>query len=398
MIKSILDTDLYKLTMQQAVCHLFPHAVVRYKFIDRGSFHCFTQDVVKKIEHAICKMESLALSNAEYSFLKNTCPFLNPVYLDFLKGYRFNKQEVDVYRDEYDNLYIDVEGPWYRTILWEVPLLAIVSEIGMESRGFSTDKILEDQKKFEALTVLKVNKMEENKAKFADFGTRRRFSYEMQDRVVSIFSKFPNTFFGTSNVHLAMKHNTKPMGTQAHEWFMFMGAHSGFNSANPAGLEKWVDVYQGDLGIALTDTFTFDAFLKSFTLKYAKLFDGLRHDSGDSFVFADKAVEHYLKLGIDPRSKTLVFSDSLDVEKAIKIKKYCGDRINVSFGIGTNLTNDEAWTGTKSFNIVMKLDSVLGESSRWIPVVKLSDTEGKHTGNIEMVDLCKKTIKLMKGD
>ena len=200
----------------------------------------------------------------------------------------------------------------------------------------------------------------------------------------------PKTFIGTSNPHFANIYGTKMVGTQAHELYMVIGVLYGYPSANRIALEKWVDVYQGDLGVALTDTFTTDAFFPSFTTKFAKLFDGIRQDSGDPIEFAKKAIAHYEKLRIDPKTKTIVFSDGLNKETVKKINHFCKGKVKASFGIGTNLTND---VGVKPLNMVIKLTAV-SVGGEWLPTVKLSDNPGKHTGTEEAVSFCKRTLKL----
>ena len=196
---------------------------------------------------------------------------------------------------------------------------------------------------------------------------------------------------GTSNVHLARVHNTKPIGTHAHEWFMFHAAKYGFKMANTLALEHWIDIYRGDLGIALSDTFTTSEFYEIFDKKFAKLFDGVRHDSGDPVAFARKTIEHYERLGIDPLSKTIIFSDALNYEKVKTIAGYCRGKIGVSFGIGTNFTND---VGLKPMNIVIKMVEALPESEPWTPVVKLSDEPAKYTGDAGAIQLVKAVLKI----
>jgi nicotinate phosphoribosyltransferase len=221
---------------------------------------------------------------------------------------------------------------------------------------------------------------------FSEFGTRRRFSYNVQDWVCSYLKKHSKTCVGTSNVHFAMKYDMKPIGTHPHEWFMFHAAQYGYKAANYMALENWVNVYDGDLGIALSDTYTSDVFFKSFSLKQAKLFDGVRQDSGDEREFTDKTIEFYKSKGIDYHSKTIVFSNALDFPKAVEILKYCNTvGIKCSFGIGTNLTCDVyAPDGTKydSENIVMKMSRCrMNPNQTWYLCIKISDDLGKHMGD-----------------
>ena len=226
---------------------------------------------------------------------------------------------------------------------------------------------------------------------FADFGTRRRYSYDNQDRIIQLFiRKGGNKFVGTSNVHFAHKYNIKPIGTMAHEWIMVHGALYGYKMANTLSLENWVDVYGGKLGTALSDTYTTDIFFEDFDIKLSKLFDGVRHDSGDPFKFADKVIEHYKSLGIDPITKTIVFSDGLNTKLATEIKEYCVGKIMSSFGIGTHFTND---IGVKPLNMVIKISAVWVHG-RWVHAVKLSDDLGKNTGDEKEVRLSKQVLNV----
>jgi len=225
-------------------------------------------------------------------------------------------------------------------------------------------------------------------ADHSDFGTRRRFSFDIQDKVVECLQKYSGAYFkGTSNVYLAMKYDTTPIGTMPHEWFMFHGSMFGYRSANMKSLEAWVDVYQGSLGITLTDTYTTDSFLQTFSLKQAKLFDGVRWDSGDPLEFTDKIIRFYKENRIDPLSKTIVYSDSLNVDKVKEIKQYVNGRIHDAYGIGTYFTND---VGANPINMVIKLTEVkMRTGSPYQYAVKLSDVPGKHTGEPEEIELVK---------
>jgi len=227
--------------------------------------------------------------------------------------------------------------------------------------------------------------------KVADFSTRRRFSFDVQDDVVAILKEYAReAFVGTSNVYFAMKHGVKPIGTKAHELYSAYAAMFGYRMANALCQEGWMQTYGGDLGIALPDTFTTDVFLRTFDKKWARLYDGLRQDSGDPNAFADKVIAHYESLGIDPMTKTIVFSDSLNVDKVALIEKYCRGRIKTAYGIGTNFAND---VGHKPLNIVCKLvASAPDETSPLVPCVKLSDVPGKHTGDPEEIALCKRVL------
>lgn len=381
---SMLDTDLYKITMQQAVCQLYPNEFVRYEFFNRDD-RPFPENFDKILKDRIDAMADLKLNTKEKVFLKEKCPFLNPVYLDFLDGYRFNPDEIHIQQTGH-KLKITIEGYWYRTILWEVPLMALISELYFIETGRGITPEFRDWGK--PINDAKVEKFQRLGVRPADFGTRRRHSFRNHCWVLN---DLRDILIGTSNVFLAKELNLKPIGTQAHEWFSLHAAKYGFNIANEVALEKWVEVYQGNLGIALTDTFTSDNFFSVFNTKYAKLFDGIRHDSADPIIFAEKAIKHYEKLKIDPKSKTIVFSDGLNYDAVEKIENYCRGKIKTSYGIGTWLTND--LPGIKPLNIVIKLTGWF-HNDKWIPTIKLSDNPGKHTGDPEMINLCKQTIRV----
>lgn len=386
MIHSILDNDLYKFTMQHAVVKLFPRAKVRYQFINRGKTD-FPVGFAEELRKRVYAMSSIALSIDEKSFLSEKCYYLDPTYLDFLAGYRFDPSEVGIVQNNKE-LHVSVEGYWYRTILWEVPLMALISELYFSMTGQKPHDadIVEDEARKKALFFNNLD------VRIADFGTRRRYSAEIHDLVVQTFKSYgKRCFIGTSNVHFAQKYNITPIGTHAHEWFMFHAAKYGFKMANTEALENWVRVYRGDLGIALSDTFTSDVFFKAFDTKFAKLFDGVRQDSGDPLIFAEKTIAHYNKLRIDPTSKSIIFSDGLNPESVEQIIDAVRGKIKVSFGIGTNLTND---VGVKPLNIVVKLIDAKPEGQEWIPTVKLSDTYGKYTGDTEQIELCKRILNI----
>ena len=388
MLTSLLDNDFYKITMQNAVIKRFPYAHARYAFINRGE-HAFPEGFGEALRGEVDRMATLRLSDEEKRYLQTTCPYLDPTYLDFLAGFRYDPSEVTI-EQQGSELSVVIEGPWYRTILWEVPLMAVISELWYQLRGVAVTK--EDEALIEQRTREKIELYRQHGLKIAEFGTRRRFSFAVHDRVVQALRYYGGeAFSGTSNVLLAMRHGVKPIGTHAHEWFMFHGARFGFKMANSLALEHWVDVYRGDLGIALTDTFTTRAFFESFDKKFAKLFDGVRHDSGDPIEFADATMAHYQRLGINPLSKTIIFSDALTPEKVERIRSFCQGRIGMAFGIGTNFTND---IGVAPMNMVIKMVEARPEGQGWLPVVKLSDVPTKNTGDPEMIALAKRILSL----
>lgn len=394
-IRSILDNDLYKFTMQNAVCKLFPRAIVKYQFFNRADT-IFPKGFDKKLRQEIEKMSKLRLTEQEKTFMRLKCGrFIDDVYLDFLSGYVFDTSEVGVVLSDEGKLTVNIEGPWYRTILWEVPLMALISELYFKE----TNQKPNDRQARLKNNQEKANFFHHHNMKVTDFGTRRRFSFENQLEVCTDMVKMfasEKFFVGTSNVYIAMLLDITPIGTHAHEWFMFMAARYGYKMANQKALEHWADVYQGDLGTALTDTYTTDVFLKSFDRKQSKLYDGPRHDSGEPTEWVDKFVSHYEKFGILPSTKTCVFSNNLNIEEAWRIQEHCntkGKGIKAAFGIGTNFSND---VGVKPLNIVIKLTSAqaIPGSDEWVDTVKLSDDKGKNTGKSKEVQLCKDTLNI----
>lgn len=369
-IQSLLDTDFYKLTMMQAVLHHYPNAEVEW------AFRCRSEEdlspYLSAVREQIEALAELAMNAEELAFLERI-PYMQPDFIRFLGLFRFDLRYVRL-EVEAGELVIHLRGPWLHVILFEVPLLAIISEVRNRARypHVGPEQALErldakcawlrEQATLEELAAFKL----------ADFGTRRRFSYAVQAAVVErLAQSFPGDFVGTSNVHLARTLDLRPMGTMAHEWIM---AHQQLGprliDSQRAALDCWVREYRGALGIALTDCITMDAFLRDFDLYFAKLFDGLRHDSGDPLIWAEKAIAHYHRLGIDPRSRQLVFSDGLDFPRALTILRALAGRCRPSFGIGTGLTCDIA--GVEPTNMVIKMTACNGQ-----PVAKISDSPGK---------------------
>lgn len=384
-IKHFTDNDLYKFSVMHAIQKLYPWSYVKYEFINRGQTN-FPRGFAKRLKEEVEAMSDLRLSRTEKAFIQKRCYFFDPVFIDFLEGYKFNSDEIHISQTEGD-LKVHIEGFWYRTVLWEVPLMALISELYFEMSGNKPQGI-EEKTKIKALSLTEMD------ADYSEFGTRRRFSFDVQDKVVEILkANSEKNFKGTSNVYLAMKHNTTPIGTMPHEWFMYHGALFGYRAANIKALEAWVEVFQGSLGITLTDTYTTDSFFKSFSLKQAKLFDGVRCDSGDPIGFADKTIQFYIDNRIDPTSKTIVFSDSLNVERVKEIKDYVAGRVHDTYGIGTFFSND---VGVKPLNIVIKLSDVKvsPKETEYLQAVKLSDVLGKNTGNQREIEICKLTLGL----
>ncbi len=385
-INSLLDNDFYKFTMMQGVLHHFPDVDVEY------SFSCRTEDVniskyIDEIDEELSHLCELTFKPDELEYLRGIS-FFKKDFIDFLSLFKLNKGHLEISQGTNNELEVKIKGSWLLTILFEVPLLAIVNEVYFRN--------IEPNPDYQGAISLIDSKIETIKDKrgilrFADFGTRRRYSFKWHDRVIKHLydGLCPITLIGTSNVFFARKYNMKPIGTMAHEWIM-AGQAIGVKLHNSQKymLQKWTDEYRGDLGIALTDTIGLDAFLKDFDLYFAKLYDGVRHDSGDPFAFGYKIIEHYEKLGIDPKTKTMIFSDSLDVTKAMALAEEFQNKIGVSFGIGTNLTND--FPGVSPLSIVLKMTRCNG-----YPVAKISDSPEKTIcDDLEFLGYLKKVFHL----
>lgn len=381
-IKHFTDNDLYKFSVMLAIQKLYPRSYVKYEFTNRGQAN-FPEGFAERLKKEVESMTSLKMTKAEKKYIEKRCYFFDPAFIDFLEGYRYNSDEVHISQDG-GELKVVIEGYWYRTVLWEVPLMALISELYFVMTGATPGDV-------ESKAKIKADGLVGLEADYSDFGTRRRFSFDVHDRVVGTLKENSGEYFkGTSNVYLAMKHNTTPIGTMPHEWFMYHGALFGYRAANIKALEAWVEVFQGSLGITLTDTYTTDSFFGSFSLKQAKLFDGVRCDSGDVLEFTDKAIKFYEENRIDPTSKTIVYSDSLNLEEVKRIKDYVGNRVHDTYGIGTYFTND---VGVKPLNIVIKLSAIKpNPRTEWLNTIKLSDVMGKNTGNEREIEICKLTL------
>jgi nicotinate phosphoribosyltransferase len=370
-ITSLLDTDLYKFTMWQPFLHFFPSNHALYEFVCRNEPAYPLAELKRDVEAQLDHLCSLNFTEPELEYL-STKRFLKSHFIDFLRIFRFQKRyiRVDV---EGEHLRVVAEGPQIHVMGFEIFVLAIVNELYF--RRFATSEVFAEGRRRLDEKMATINAVDNRRHavgfQFFDFGTRRRFSREWHDEVVSTLAlRCPDYFRGTSNVHLAMKYGVAAIGTMAHEYLQtFQAVGIQLRNFQKAALEHWVQEYRGDLGVALTDVVGMNAFLADFDLYFAKLFDGLRHDSGDPLVWGEKALAHYQALRIQPMTKRLVFSDALDVPKAIELWHHFADRVQVGFGIGTNLSND---LGLTPINIVMKLTHCNGQ-----PVAKLSDSPGK---------------------
>lgn len=374
-ISSLLDTDLYKLTQCQAVFHKFPSMWVKYKFKCRNQGIVWTDEMIHQIREEVDSYCTLMFTDDELDWVSKL-RYIKRDFVEFLRIYKPQRKHISIWSQN-GELFIEIEGPWFLTIFFEVPVLAIVNEVYFEKTAIRSRTACGLQDLFKGAEDNLTHKIEvakEEKFLFSDFGTRRRFSGYWQDQVIASLAKeLPrNVFGGTSNMYLAKKYNLTPIGTMAHEYIC---AGQGLDDVTLVNSQKymlqaWVDEFRGDLGTALSDTLGFDKFLKDFDLYFAKLYDGIRHDSGDPFEWARKAIAHYEKLRIDPKTKQLTFSDGLTFEKAAALHKEFSPFAKVSFGIGTNLTND--FPEVTPLNIVIKMVEANGR-----PVAKISDTPGK---------------------
>lgn len=390
MYHSILDTDLYKFTTSYAYMKMFPDAECTFKFTDRNRIPRTTEflENYKKKMKELCMIH---LTDEEFHWVVSAIPFIPMYYWEWLRSFRFEYDKMNIYLDEDNVLCIEVTDKNYKASLYEIPHLFTVPEVNNDSKPIDWDLTMSKLKD-------KVDMANKNGVLFSEFGTRRRFSYEVQDKVCAYLKEHAKTCVGTSNVHFAMKYNMRPCGTHPHEWFMFHGAQFGYKNANYMALENWVNVYDGDLGTALTDTYTTDVFFRNFSMKQAKLFDGIRQDSGDEYKFIEKAIKFYKSKGIDPTTKTIIFSNALDFPKAVEIKKYCEGKIRSAFGIGTNLTCDVyAPDGSKynAENIVEKMSKCrMNANQPWFITIKISDDLGKHMGDNKEFDHAKYELNI----
>jgi nicotinate phosphoribosyltransferase len=360
-ITSLLDTDLYKLTMQQAVFHHFSTVNVEY------TFKCRTPNIdlkrhVPEITNEILQLCDLTFNSNEIAYLKSL-GFFKDDYLYFLKNFKLNMGNILLYHDS-GELKLKVIGSWLDTILFETPILATISEIYMkQAHPYPLRSNLLD------MVGGGISRIKNSNLKFADFGTRRRFSKQWHDTVIWYLQKNLPNFVGTSNLMFARKYGIKPVGTMAHEWLQAGQALTTLENSQRFMLYMWLQEYRNSLGIVLTDVITMDSFLKDFDLSFSIKYTGCRQDSGNPFDWCNKLINHYEKLGINPKTKTAIFSDGLDFSKAWDLYAEFKDKINVLFGIGTSLTNN---VGTIPIQIVMKITKCNNQ-----PVAKISDSPGK---------------------
>lgn len=377
-IQSILENDLYKFSMSHYYQVHYPNAWGTFTFHDRNNTR-YTPEFVELLNEELASLATLSLQPDELAWAVKTIHYIPQCFWEWLCYFRFEPEKIRVWLDGESHLHIEVSDALYKVTFYEIPILAIVSELYHRSIG-------DGYQTYEELARVMTPRLAEKAAiasahnlYFADFGMRRRFNSLAERVVIDYMKAHCPTFTGTSTVSMAMAYDLKPIGTMAHECFMFQAAVHTPKEANYEVMERWVEVYDGNLGTVLTDTYTVDAFLRNFSMKLAKLYDGVRHDSGDPKEFGDRIIEKYRSYGIDPMSKTIVFSDGLDFPTAASIKEYFAGRIKVTFGIGTNLTCDIP--GVRPMNIVMKLKECrINPRQPIYGCVKLSDVPGKAIG------------------
>ena len=370
-ITSLLDTDLYKFTMMQVVLHHFPGASVEYRFKCRNPGVDLTPyvDEIREHVHSLC---TLRFREQELVYLRGL-RFIKSDFVDFLGLFQLNTKYITINPSPKNNGEIDIviRGPWLHTILFEIPVLAIVNEVyfrvTQKAPAFDEGR----RRLREKITLIAKNPTMEG-VRIADYGTRRRFSRLWHEEViVALREGLGDNLAGTSNVMYAERHGMTPLGTMAHEYLQACQALGPrLRDSQTFGFETWAKEYRGDLGIALSDVYGMDAFLNDFDLYFCKLFDGARHDSGDPMEWGERLLAHYERNRVDPKTKTIVFSDSLTIPKVIELYQRFRDRARIAFGVGTNLTND---LGYQPLQIVIKMVRCNGQ-----PVAKLSDSPEKN--------------------
>lgn len=395
-ITHFTDDDLYKFTMCCAVIDNYPRTQVKYKFNDRDHT-VYPEGFAEALREQIKMLENVVITDEEIEFLRKKCRYIPAWFCSYLKGFRYDSRWVTVNQDKEGHLDIRIEGCWSDTILLEVKILAIVSELYYMMTGEAEELDYED---YYARSRNKAERLIETGCTFSDFGTRRRTSFRAQDTVIRAMRECadsisgPGKFIGTSNIYFAMKYDLLPIGTMAHEFICAIAGMYGPLMANHLAMKTWARTYRGALGTFLYDTFGWRIFSLNFSEDYANMFKGLRIDSGNNYEQLDLILEKYRSLNIDPRSKQIIFSNGLNVDEAIKIQKYAEGKCIPSFGIGTHFTND--FPGVRPRNIVIKLTDVKITESWpfYCSTCKLSEDKGKYSGNPETVDLFLRLLHL----
>lgn len=393
-ITHFTDTDLYKLTMCCAIVNCYPRAMVRYRFVDRNDT-VYPEGFGSLVEEQIAYLEDLRFTEEEEQFMRQRCYYIPTWFYTYLHGFRFKKDWVKVSQDAEGHLHIDIEGYWHDTVLLEVMILSIVSELHHTLTG-ELQKI--DLQEYYNLSYAKARRMLSEGLVVSEFGTRRRFSLAVQDQAVRAFidadrdlrkelgEDYKGGFPGTSNVWLAYKYNVVPIGTMAHEFVSAIAGMYGPQEANHIAMDMWQKTFIGSLGIFLYDTYGFDAFSANFSEHFARVFAGLRVDSGDNLEQLEKICRKYRELGLDPSTKQVVFSNALSEQTAIQLHRAVAGRVHDSYGIGTSIAADGALWGIQPSNIVIKLLGVkMTEKRLWNKTCKMSEDFGKVTGDDDII-------------
>lgn len=384
-IRSMIENDLYKFSMSYYYQRTTPEAIGTFTFTDRDE-RKYTQEYVEQLKKEFENLTILQLTDDEFNWCLKNIYFIPRCYFEWLRGFRFDPSIIKIWLDEESHIHIEATDLIYKVTLYEIPILSTVSELYY--RFMDVD--FSDWDYIDHQLEKKIRISNENAIKFANFGMRRRYSHKVEDHVTEYLAKNANYFIGSSTVYFAKKYQSirkdlKPIGTMAHELMMATAAFMGPKEANYYVMRRWSEIYGGAMGVMLPDCFTTEVFLRNFSLDMAKLYDGVRHDSGDPFVFGDRIIAKYKSYNIDPKTKSIVFSDALDFDKALAIQKYFEKRIKVSFGIGTNLTNDVE--NADPLNIVMKLKTFQVNPRQPVyKCVKLSDVSGKELGEPEEIN------------
>lgn len=394
-IKSILDTDLYKFSVSYAYFTLYPNAQGKFKFVDRNKEDWRGTDFVERFTENLRGLRALILTEKECNWCIANIPYIPAVYWEWLKSFRYKADGLTFGLDKNGVFTAETTHDYLcKVTLWEIAVLAIYSETRTQWLIDNGKITAPDFNTVRNIVKDKIAFTEANGLKFSEFGTRRRFSYAVQAAVCEEL-KNCKMCAGTSNVHLAMLNNMCPIGTFPHEWVMFHAGVFGYKRANYLSLEDWINVYDGNLGTALIDTYTTKSFLHTLTRKQALLLSGFRQDSGDEVEVGEMIIARLKEFGIDPTTKLLVFSNALDFNKYKKIHDYFKGKIKVSAGIGGNLTNDVAIAGYIPANIVMKLSECrLSSKDSWEKCIKISDDTGKHMGDPEEFNAAVRDLKL----
>lgn len=394
MVKSILDTDIYKFSMSYCYFSLYPLAEGTFKFNDRNkeSWNNYPE-IVEEFKRAICKAASLKLTPEEKAWCIKHIPYIPSSYWEWLSTFQFDPTKINCCLDENGVFQCEVTDNMYKVTLYEILVLSTWAELRnswLKSNGYpflidNARRIIEE----------KIDFANRYGIPFSEFGTRRRYSSSVHEMVLDVIKSKSLTCTGTSNVFYAMKYGMTPQGTVAHENIMFHAAVFGYKRANYLTLEDWIKVYDGALGTALIDTYTTPSFLRTLTRKQAHLLSGFRQDSGDEYKIGNMIIARLKEFGIDPKSKVIVFSNALDFDKAKDIYEYFNGRCKVAFGIGTNLTCDTGIEGYKPANIVMKLSQCrLSSKDPWEKCIKISDDLGKHMGDDFEFEIAKHELHL----